>query len=105
MKANSTQQEILLITGTSFASRQYSDKEDNSKLNDTERLENACWNGLLPDMLPEIFEQPAAAKKLYLWEIRETESFIEVEMGEYPEPRDNYLSLDPYAFLSAQTYN
>jgi len=105
MKTNSTQQEILLITGTSFSSRQCCDKDDTSKFNEREKLENACWNGLLPDMLPEIFEQPSAAKKLYLWEIRETESFIEVEMGEYPEPRDNYLSLDPYAFLSAQTYN
>ena len=57
MKNNSTQQEVLLITGSSFASRQYSEREtpEGSKnLSANDKLKEACWNGLLKEMLPEI---------------------------------------------------
>jgi hypothetical protein len=108
MKATSTQQEILLITGTSFANRQGQDKSDNEKsrnLSDKERLEEACWNGLLKEMLPEVFTEIDKEKELYLWQIKEASSFIELELAEFPEEKDRYLSLDPYVFLSAQFYS
>lgn len=108
MKATSTQQEILLMTGTSFANRQSQDKSDNEKsrnLSEKERLEEACWNGLLKEMLPEVFTEIDKGKELYLWQIKEASSFIELELAEFPEEKDRYLSLDPYVFLSAQFYS
>jgi hypothetical protein len=108
MKATSTQQEILLMTGTSFANRQSQDKSDNEKsrnLSEKERLEEACWNGLLKEMLPEVFTEIDKEKELYLWQIKEASSFIELELAEFPEEKDRYLSLDPYVFLSAQFYS
>jgi hypothetical protein len=108
MKKISTQQEVLLLTGTNFSSRQWSTKDEtpSKKLTDEEKLEEACWNGLLPEMLPEIFADTITPeKKLYLWQIKEGASFLEVEMGEYPEAKDNYFSIDPYSFLACRCSN
>lgn len=109
MKTNSTQQEILLLTDTTFTSRQWLDREDASgktnNLSERERLEQACWNGLLAEMLPEIVEKTDASKPLYLWQIKGTASFLELELGEYPEAKDNYFSIDPYSFLGIQPCN
>ena len=101
MEPQTTQQEILLITGTSFSSRQCYQKEDPGNpdhLTEIEQLEEACWNGQLQEMLPEICEQ-SANKKIYLWQIKEAYSFIEIELGELPEEKEKYFSIDPYTFL------
>ena len=107
MVTNSTQQEILLMTGTSFAERQWADKIDSGegRTNQEEQLEEACWNGLLPELLPEIFFEHPNAKKLYLWKIRQAKSFLEIELGETPVTIDRHFSLDPDYFLSVQSYN
>jgi hypothetical protein len=104
MKRNYIQQEILLITGTTFSTRQYCEKDPGKQTNLTEKeyLEEACWNGLLHEMIPEICEQPEGNKKLYLWQIKEGNSFIELELGEMPEEKDNHFSIDPYSFTPFQ---
>lgn len=105
MKTNSAQQEILLVTGTSFSLREFCQTGDGlnyNHLTEKEKLEVACWNGLLPDMLPEIFEQHSVNKKLYLWEIREGSSFIELKLGEINLEFEKQFSIDPYSFLSMQ---
>jgi hypothetical protein len=104
---NSTQQEVLLITGTTFSSAQLS-KKDESKSNgltDIEQLEEACWNGLLQEMLPEIFDKNIGDEKPYLWQIKEGKSFLELEWAESPVEKDNFFSIDPYDFLEAENYN
>lgn len=96
-----TQQEILLVTGTSFTSGKFCETSDGlsyNHLSEKEKLEVACWNGLLPVMLPEIFNK-SLTKKLYLWEIREAGSFIGLELGEQYMEFDKQYSLDPYSFL------
>ena len=105
MKTNSTQQEILLVTGTSFSSREFCETSDGlnyNHLTEKEKLEVACWNGLLPDMLPEIFEQHSVNKKLYLWEMREGSLFIELKSGEIYLEVEMQFSIDPYSFLPMQ---
>jgi hypothetical protein len=102
MKTNSTQQEVLLITGTTFSARQWCEKngnENEKNFTEKEKLEDACWNGLLQEMLPEICTQPGIDKKLFLWQIRQASSFIELEFGEVPEDKENYFSIDPYLSL------
>jgi len=101
---NSTQQEILLMTGTTFSARQWCEKDGGKQNNLTEKeqLKEACWNGLLQEMLPGIWEQTEENKKLFLWQIREGKSFIELELGELPEEKDSYFSIDPYSFMHQQ---
>lgn len=108
MKNNPTQQEVLLMTGTDFASRQYCemDTPENSKnLSGNEKLKDACWNGLLKEMLPEIFLNIDPAEKLYLWQVREANWFFALELGEYPISINRYCSINPYRFMEVKGYN
>ena len=105
MNTNSTQREILLMTGTSYLSKEWCGKDENSsKLNPKEMLEEACWNGLLKDIIPELFRNEEE-NDLYLWQIKSGSSFLELEFGEYPEEKDKYFSIDPYAFLGLMSEN
>jgi hypothetical protein len=58
-------------------------KRQRDKLTDREQLEEACWNGLL-EIFPEIFRESANLKSLYLWQIKQAQSFLEIEMGDTP---------------------
>ena len=104
MKTNYIQQEILLMMGTALSTRQWCEKDPDkqNKLTEKEELEEACWNGLLQEMIPEIYERPEGNKKLFLWQIKEGKSFIELELGEVPEAKDDYFSIDPYSFTHLQ---
>ena len=96
------QQEILLITGTSFSSRQCLQKIDGDcqkYLTEVEQLQEACWNGQLPQMLPEICETFTGDNTLYLWEIKENKSSVEIILGQFPEQMEREYSIDPYSFL------
>jgi len=105
MSKNSTQYEVLFLTGTSFSSRKWQKRDEADKrknLTDKEQLEEACWNGLLPEIFPEIFRESTDLKSLYLWQIKQAQSFLEIEMGESPASKDYYFSIDPYCFLKQQ---
>ena len=106
MKKSVTQQEILLMTGTTFASKLLVDKDDagnNKRLSGKELLEDACWNGLLKEMLPEIYGLPELPGPMYLWRISRAAFFLELELGESPLDPDKYFSIDPYSFLATKS--
>ena len=108
MGRTSTQQEILLMTGTSFSASQWCEKDestDNKRLTEKERLEEACWHGMVKDMLPELFRQPKNSPKIFLWQIQEGKSFLELDLGETPFKKDRYYSIDPYSFLNEKHYS
>ena len=102
MKARSTQQEILLMTGTKFSEREWAEKitEDKNKLSSTEKLEDACWNGLLNEMLPELVQKTDDGKNLFLWSIRNCRSFLEIELSDSSPEIERENSIDPYLFVS-----
>src|SRR5436305_15211709 len=108
MGHTSTQQEILLLTGTSFSSRQWCQKDElteKNNLSEKERLEEACWYGLVKEMLPELFREPAIDHKVFLWKIVEGKSFLELDMGETPFNKESFYSIDPYSFLSEKYFS
>ena len=90
-------------TGTSFSSRQCLQKIDGDHqgyLTEVEQLQEACWNGQLPQILPEICEASTGDNTLFLWEIKENKSSVEIILGQLPEQMEREYSIDPYAFLS-----
>lgn len=101
---NYIQQEILIITGTTFSKRGCCEKKTAKQKNFTEKeqLEEACWNGLLQEMIPEIYYHAKENKELFLWNVKKRNSFIELEMGEIPDERDDLYSIDPYSFTQFQ---
>ena len=107
MKQDFTSQEILLITGTTFASRQWCKNDDTEKSgnnNENDMLQEACWNGLIGEMLPEL-ASVHDKEPMYLWKVNVGQSFIELELGQSPRATDRYFSLDPYSFIDLQSKN
>jgi hypothetical protein len=108
MAKNYTQVEVLLVAGTSFLSGNLikrDDKPTGRDLSEIEQLQEACWNGLLETMLPEVWIKPSNDGILYLWDVKEAESFLELVLSEIPLPIDHRLSITPHSFLSFQGYN
>ncbi|CAN5479933.1 hypothetical protein BH10BAC2_BH10BAC2_22940 [soil metagenome] len=104
MEKNTTQQEILLIKGATFFRHQWCEKiepDNNKHLSAAEKLEEACWNGMLPELLPGLIEKSAEGKSLLLWQMRQGKSFLEIELCQIPASIDYYYSIDPYTFLQA----
>ena len=105
MKNKIRQQEILLAFNSSFLSKIYFEKcnAGSSDISiELEKIEEACWNGLLEEVLPEVFTANTSDKPIYIWEIREYNSMMEIDMGECPSGKDNYLCIDPYKFIGKQ---
>jgi hypothetical protein len=100
--------EVLLVTGTSFLSRDLCENGEPRRDNQAschEQLEEACWNGLLPTMLPEIFSAPGVSDRLYIWEIKAAAAFLQLDLGEAPVSVERRFSLIPQSFLSTRYYN
>src|SRR5258705_13529882 len=97
MDINIIQQEVLLLTGTTFSQRQLcgrNDENDNGKLAESEKLEKAIWDGLFGELLPEIITN----KKLQIWQIWDTEFSLQIELSKYPS-RERSSSINPHYFL------
>lgn len=107
MKTISTQQEILVITGTSFSRRQLAEKNtlDNPFTSEIEALEKACWNGLIKELLPEIFGKTSGGEELFLWQVSEADAFLELDFCEYPGAMEKVYSINPHTFLQEKNYN
>jgi hypothetical protein len=105
MEPKSTQQEILLNTDTQFAQRQWADKDNTEKLNPIEKLEKACWDGLVKEMIPELDITLHTNKKLWLWQVHETHSFLALDFYEFPGPKENDASIDPHLFMNEISRN
>jgi hypothetical protein len=102
------QQEILLVTTSTFSKRQFCENntvESARFLSPAEQLEEACWNGLLDELLPEILQKATCGKHLYLWHIRNGASFLQIELSELPLSMDKRFSIDTNFFLPTILFN
>jgi len=102
MAKHYVQVEVLLVIGTTFSTGNWVIKDESSaacQQPEIERLEEACWNGLLKTMLPELWIDPPDDGILYLWEVKQGESFLKLELSEIPLPIDPRRSIAPLSFL------
>jgi hypothetical protein len=107
MSNNNCQQEILLAFNSSFLSKIYVEKCNDGASDifiEPEKIEEACWNGMLEEVLPEVFTLNEPDRQIYVWEIREYNSVMEVDLGEFPSGKDKYYCIDPYKFMSNRPY-
>jgi hypothetical protein len=109
MKTEPTRHEILLFTRTSFASRELcsrTDEKDNDrKLSSIEKLEKACWEGMLYEMYPELPGSFATRCEIFIWNISRGENFLCIEMGGTPESLKKETAINPYYFLQKEYPN
>ena len=103
-------QEIVIVSSSRFAIRSYVEKKTNTtgeKNNDSRKnsLKDACWNGMLKDILPELFLHFSKEDNLFLWQMRECRNVLTMELSEKPGDLDFQASIDPYCFMELQEYN
>jgi len=102
MKQHSINHEILLFLGTIFSGRQLCEintQENMRTLAPARKLEMACWNSLLDELLPEIMQIPSCTERLYMWDIQTGKTYLKIDRGvTQPVPKDDY-SMDPHVFL------
>lgn len=101
METKFTQQEILLNTEAHFAQCQWVERDDPeaSGLSSIEKLEKACWDGLVKELIPELDITLQSNKKLWLWQIHTTRVFLALDFSENPGPKEHEVSIDPYLFM------
>ena len=110
MPRNPQVQEIVIVSSSQFANRSYVEKNTNiadEKSNNLNKnsLKDACWNGMLKDILPELFNRFSKDDKLFLWQMRECRNVFTMELSERPGDLDFQASIDPYCFMELQEYN
>ena len=106
MKPITINQEALLFTGTSFSNRPLCDKGPTSpnKLQiQSEQLQEACWSGLLFDLLSDLAGNVPV--KSFVWEVIPAKTFIRVNIGTAPTPVEQTTSIDPYVLLPLKNFN
>jgi hypothetical protein len=103
----SVQQEILLMTNSSLSKRSLCERnnpENGKSFSNVERLEQACWNGMLDEFLPGLIMK-AEGKTLFLWEVQTAKSFLHIDLCDQPQFLNKEHSIDPYIFLNHLNYN
>ena len=108
MKKHTVQQELLLVTNSTFSQRHLCEKdtaERHKQLSQAELLEEACWNGLLNELLPEIMERSSSGNWLYLWHIWQKQSLLQLELGECPVSIEKEHSIVTSFFMQTVVFN
>ena len=107
METDILNREILLNINSSFFKRDYCEKDEKNstkKLSKTEVLKTLCWDGFLPELLPEICSR-VNNKPLTLWELLETQQLLHLRFGNYQEKLEEVFSLNPYLIADVYCLN
>ena len=99
-------QELLLNVNSSFCRREWCEKKDGSPLPGApaERLKTICWDGMLPNLLPEIYLKENN-KPLILWEIMGTSNLLHLKLGGYQQRLNDVHALHPYIVMEYASLN
>lgn len=103
MNQSNSHQEVLLLTGSSFANRELRSSQDGIKeenfFSAHEKLEKACWDGMLDEMLPELAADDSKNER-FIWQILSADNFLCINVGMSGKPVESETSIDPYCFIT-----
>ena len=101
MKTKLVAQEILIIHSSTLFNTQFDEMSEDhiEQSNNQEILADACRNGLLVELVPEI------CSELFLEEINETGSFLELRYGLFNNLFEKEFSINPYLFFRNKSEN
>ena len=106
MKQKNIQQEVLVLTQTSFAQKALIGNGGAKKFCPAEELEQGFWNGLLNEMLPELMlPMQGRRSELFIWQISFGEFLLLIDMAETPVIIEDSYSINPSCFLSLSKMN
>ncbi len=104
MNKTATQQEIILLTNSQFAKKEFQKNYGEKESLQKHQLEEACWDGLLINLLPELLKLNRHSN-INLWNINVANNFLDLQFSKSPKKMDEALCLNPYIFLQHQGEN
>jgi len=101
METETAIQELLLNVNSSFCKREWSEikgQKQQPTQSSAERLKTLCWNGMIPELLPEVCIKQNN-RPLILWEMMGLTNILHLKMGGYSERLNPEYALHPYLIL------
>lgn len=95
------------MTNSSLSNRNLCEKnstESAKHFSNVERLEQACWNGMLDEFLPGLVVH-LEGRTLFMWEIQTAKSFLHIDLCDQVPSSNKEHSIDPYIFLRHLNFN
>ena len=109
MKQQHIHHELLVFTTTSLSRKVLCETNNNDKnenISLAEKLEQACWDGLLNEMFPEIIDSGSTlSPKMFIWGIYPGKSYLLIDLADTSFAIDSVRSVDPYLFLPELNMN
>jgi hypothetical protein len=99
MKPQHVHQEVLIFTNTTLSQNALYRKNSNSKKNAAiEEWEEAFWDGLLNELVPEVM--PATVHpKMVIWGVHAGKFYLLIDLADSPGITESIFSIDPHLFL------
>ena len=105
MKPQHIHQEVLIFTNSTLSQKVLSKKNSsNNNSSATEELEEAFWDGLLNELVPEIMPS-TRHPKMVIWGVHAGEFYVLIDLAVCPGITESILSIDPHLFSSEVNMN
>ncbi len=100
MKLKHVHQEVLIFTNTALTQKALRRKNSNTKNSPAiEELEEAFWDGLLNELVPEIMPS-ALHPKMIIWGVHAGKFYLLIDLADSPVTTESIFSIDPNLFSS-----
>jgi hypothetical protein len=100
MKQQHIHQEILIFTNTTLSQKALYRKNSSYKnCSATEELEEAFWDGLLDELVPEIMPS-TPHPKMIIWGVHAGKFYLHIDLADLPVVTESLHSIDPHLFSS-----
>lgn len=99
--------ELLLFSNTVFSQKQIVGKGNKEEPTKTfwKKLEDACREGIIPELLPEVVSYTFCNKKIVSWEMLPGKCFVHISSVHSSLNMEGHYSINPHIFISRQSYN
>jgi hypothetical protein len=105
MKPQHIHQEVLIFTNTTLSKEALCRKNNSDKNNSAiEELEEAVWDGLLNELVPEIMPSTRNIK-MVIWGVYAGEFYLLIDMADSPGITEPNYSIDPDVLSSLINMN
>jgi len=98
-------QEVLFFTNTTLSQEALCRKNSSNQSNSAmEELEEAFWDGLLYELVPEIMPSTPNIK-MVIWGVYAGEFYLLIDLANSPRINDPIYSIDPDLFFPLMNMN
>ena len=105
MKPQHIHQEVLIFTNNTLSQKVlFKKNSSNNNSSATEELEEAFWDGLLNELIPEIMPS-SPHPKMFIWGIHTGKFYLLIDLADTPAVTESVLSIDPHLFSSEINMN